>query len=124
MNSFDVFVIKGFTVGIYWGEELKGLHAPSWISEGYGFHVICRLHFVQEGRGKRLGKALLKGERKRIGQGTVMRKGIEVREGVGNDKRKAEIDRGRRRNRERGCEKGEMRGKGEGKGLGKMKEEG
>lgn len=67
---------------------------------------------------------MLKGERKRIGQGTVMRKGIEVREGVGNDKRKAEIDRGRRRNRERGCEKGEMRGKGEGKGLGKMKEEG
>ena len=68
-------------------------------------------------RGKRLGKALLKGEEKGIGQGTVMRKGIEVREG--NDKRKEEIDRGRRRNRERGCEKGEMRGKGEGKGLGK-----
>ena len=51
-----------------------------------------------------------------------MRKGIEVREG--NDKRKEEIDRVRRRNRERGCEKGEMREKGEGKGLGKMKEEG
>ena len=54
---------------IYRGEGLKGLRAPSWISEvNASFHVICRLLYVREG-GRVNGR---KGNGERGRKGDVM----------------------------------------------------
>ena len=54
------------------GEGLKGLRASSWISEVYGFHVICRLHFVRKGgRGRKRRK-----RKRKIGERGLKKGGV------------------------------------------------